>query len=263
MKLNYKKLAETLVKKCLNKGADAAEIYIEKQRSLGVRIRNGETETIQENASNGVGFRVFVKGRMAFSYCNDFSEKALDQAINSAIVFAGNTTPDKNNILPTEKGFTDVKGLYDPSINRVSMDKKIDLAIEVEKLAFKDPRITKSAGARYSESEVEIYLSNSNGLLKNSKTQECSLGVSVVAEKDEQKTYGSEYCSRRFWKDLKNPEEIAQKAAKEAYEMLDPRIVKTQKAAVIFNPDVAYAILGGILRARTHQPGYPLIWQRN
>ncbi len=249
MKFNYKKLAGTLVKKCLNKGADAAEIYIEKERSLRVRIRNGETETIQENASHGVGFRVFVKGRMAFSHCNDFSDKALDQAINSAIAFAGNTTPDKNNILPTEKGFTDVKGLYDPFINRISMDKKIDLAIEVEKLALKDPRITKSAGSRYTESEVEIYLSNSNGLLKNSKAQECSLGVSVVAEKGEQKTYGSESCSRRSWKDLKTPEEIAQKAAKEAYEMLDPRMVKTQKASVIFDPDVAYAILGGILMA--------------
>ena len=31
--------------------------------------------------------------------------------------------------------------------------------------------------------------------------------------------------------------------------MLDPRMVKTQKAAVIFDPDVARAILGGILAA--------------
>ncbi len=247
--MNYKKLAETLVKKCLNKGANAAEIYIEKERNLDIQIRNGEPETIEENTSHGVGFRVFVKNRMAFSHCNDFSDNALDQAIDRAIALAGNTTPDKNNILPTEKGFTNVKDLYDPTINRISMDKKIELAIEVEKHALKDSRITKSAGAEYSENEVEIVLSNSNGLLKNTKIQRCSLGVSVVAEKDEQKSSGSERCSRRFWKDLKSPEAIAQKAAKEAYEMLDPQMVKTQKASVIFDPDAARAILGGILTA--------------
>ena len=41
----------------------------------------------------------------------------------------------------------------------------------------------------------------------------------------------------------------AVEAAKNAYEMLDPRMVETQKAAVIFDPDVARAILGGILAA--------------
>jgi PmbA protein len=48
---------------------------------------------------------------------------------------------------------------------------------------------------------------------------------------------------------LKAVAEIAEKAAREAYEMLDPQKVKTQKAAVIFSPDVAYAMLGGILAA--------------
>lgn len=44
-------------------------------------------------------------------------------------------------------------------------------------------------------------------------------------------------------------EEVAARAAHEAYSMLDPQPVKTQRAAVIFDPDVAYAILGGIISA--------------
>jgi PmbA protein len=77
----------------------------------------------------------------------------------------------------------------------------------------------------------------------------CSFGVSVVAEKGDQKSTGGESCSRRFFADLKSPEEIAEKAAKDAYEMLDPQMVKTQKASVIFDPDAARSILGGILGA--------------
>lgn len=247
--MSYKNLAEQLVRQCLKNGADAAEVYIESSRELSIRVRNGEIETAQETAAHGVGFRVFVKGSMAFSHCNDFFEPALANAIQSAITFARSTTPDENNVLPEEKSITTVADLYDPKIGQVSMEQKIALAQAVEKLALSDARITKSAGAAYSEAEAEIFLANSNGLVKSYPASACSYGVSVVAEKGEQKSTGSEYCSRRFFDDLKPAQEIAIKAAQDAYEMLDPRLVKTQKAAVIFDPDVAFAILGGILAA--------------
>ena len=247
--MNQKELAENLVKKCIQKGADAAEVYIESGRSLNIRVHNGEVETVQEAASQGVGFRVFVEGRMAFASSNDLSEPACQEAISSAVNFAKNTTPDENNVLPTDKGITEVEDLYDPQIAQISIDKKIELAKKAEALAMKDSRITKSAGAGYSEGEEEIFLANSNGLLKNYKASACSYGVSVVAEKGEQKSSGGEYCSRRFFSDLKPAEKIADKAAKDAYQMLDPQMVETQKAAVIFDPDVCRAILGGILGA--------------
>jgi len=101
----------------------------------------------------------------------------------------------------------------------------------------------------YYEGEGEIFLANSNGLLKTFKSSACSYGVSVVAEKGEQKSSGSESCSRRFFSDLKPVEDIAQKAAKDAYEMLDPGMIETQRAPVIFDPDASLAILGGILGA--------------
>jgi len=219
------------------------------RRDLSVEVRNGEIETVEESSSRGVGFRVFLGGKMAFSHCNDFSEMALDDTIASAIEFARTTTPDENNVLPEDEGETPVDGLYDPQVGQIPMDKKIELAKLVEKLAMKDPRITKSAGAGYGEGEGETIIANSSGLFKTYKTSACYFGVSVVAEKEEQKSSGGEYCQRRFFSDLEKAEKIAAKAAMDAYEMLDPRMVKTQKTPVIYDPDVARAILGGILGA--------------
>jgi PmbA protein len=247
--MDYKGLSEQLVKKCMKLGADEAEVYIESGRGLSIEVRNGEIETVQEAGAHGVGFRVFVQKRMAFSSCNDFSDKALEATIQSAVRFAKNTTPDENNVLPDDKGITKVGKLYDPQISKTPMEEKIEMAKKVEKLAMKDSRITKSSGASFGEGEEEIFLANSNGLSKSSKISSCYYGVYVVAEKGEQKSSGGEYCSRRFFADLKPPEEIAAKAAKEAYEMLDPQMVETQKAAVIFDPDVARAVLGGLLGA--------------
>lgn len=245
--MDYDAIAEKLVKKCVKRGADAAEVYIESGRELSIEIRNGEVETVEETASHGAGLRVFVEGKMAFSSCNDFSDKALENAMESAVRFAKSMTADENNVLPDVAEITEIEGLYDPAISQVPMEKKIGLAQEVEKEAMKDPRITKSAGARYGEREGETLLANSNGFLKSYKASGCSYGVSVVAEKGEQKSSGGESCTRRFFNDLEPPEEIGEKAAKDAYDMLDPRMVMTQKAMVIFDPDVARAILGGIL----------------
>jgi PmbA protein len=247
--MDYQELTEQLVKKCMNKGADAAEIFLENDRSLSIDIRKGAIETIKESASQGVGFRVFKQGRMAFSHCNDLSDSSLDNAVSRAVEFAEFTTADENNVLPKEKGLSEVAGLYDPQISEISMDKKISLAKEAENLALQDFRITKSGGSSYREGEKEIYLANSNGLVKFYKSSNCGFGVSVVAEKGEQRSSGGESCSRRFFADLKPAKEISEKAAKSAYEMLDPQMVKTQRAAVIFDPDVAYAILGGIIGA--------------
>ncbi len=247
--MDYKILAEKLVKKCLDKGADAAEVFVQTGRNLSIEVRNGEVETVEEAASHGAGFRVFKNGRLAFSHCNDFSESSLENAVQSAVRFAGNTTPDENNKLPDNKGITEVGSLFDPEISRVSLDRKITMAKEVEKASMKDNRITKSAGAVFSEGEGEIFLANSNGISKSYKESVCTIGVSVVAEKGEQKSSGGEYCSRRFFSDLKPIKEIAGKAAKDAYDMLDSQKVKTQKAAVIFDPDTARSILGGILTA--------------
>ena len=246
---DYKALAEQLVRTCLKNGADAAEVYLETGRNLSIEVRNGEIETIQEASGFGAGFRVFVKGRMAFSSSNDLGEKALDDAVARAVDFARISTADPANGLPEDKGVTAVEGLFDPSIAGIPMEAKIDLAKKVEKLALTDPRVTKSAGAGYGEGEGEIVLANSHGLIKSARSSSCSFGVSVVAEKGEQKSSGGEYCGRRFFADLKPAEEIAALASRKAVEMLDPRPVKTQKAAVIFDADVAYAVLGGILGA--------------
>jgi PmbA protein len=247
--MNYTDLAEKLVKKSITLGANSAEVFIETNRNLSVQVLKSEIETIEEASSQGVGFRVFVDGKMGFSHCNDFSDRSLEDTISRAIAFARLSSPDENNILTDNKGVTAVENLFDPGIAAVTMEKKINMALELEKLAMKDPRITKSSGAGYGEGESEIFIANSNGVLKSYKSSGCSLGVSVVAEKGDQKNTGGENCSRIFFADLVSLEEIAALASKRAWEMLDPVMISTQRASVIFDPDVARSLIGGILAA--------------
>lgn len=247
--MNYIELAEKLVKKSLSLGADSSEVFLESNRNLSVQVLNSEIDTIEESSSDGAGFRVFVGGRMGFSHCNDLSERSLEDTISRAVAFAKLSTPDENNVLTDDKAQTTVEEIFDPGYAAISMDAKINMAIELEKLAMKDTRVTKSSGAGYGEGESEVFIANSNGLVKSYKSSGCSIGVSVVAEKGDQKNTGAEYCSRVFFSDLERPEKIAEVASHRAWELLDPIMIKTQRASVIFDPDVASSLLGGIIAA--------------
>lgn len=83
--MNYKNLTDKLVKKCLQNGADEAEVYLQTTRNLSIQILNGEIETNKEASSHGVGFRVYVDGRMGFSHCNDFGNRSLEETLKKAL----------------------------------------------------------------------------------------------------------------------------------------------------------------------------------
>ncbi len=247
--MDYQKLTVRLVERCLRQGADSAEVYLQSSRELTIRVLNAEIETIEETVARGIGFRVVVEGKMGFSHCNDLSTQSLEDTIGKAIAFARLTTPDENNILPSDHPFSNVTGLFDPEIARISMEKKIHLAMEVEALARKDPRITHSSGSSFGEGESEIFIANSNGLAKSYKAGGCSINVGVVAEKGDQKNTGWENCSRRFFADLEPLEKIASIASQRAWELLDPLMIKTQRASVIFDPLAVRSLLGGVITA--------------
>lgn len=247
--MDYIKLTQSLVSKAKQFGAGAAEVYLETGRNLSIQVQDGEIETIEEASSTGVGFRVIVDGKMGFSHCNDLNNSALEDTLKRAIEFAKLTTPDVNNLLPDDQSITRVDDLYDAGIAEVPMDRKIQMTIDLERLAMRDPRITKSSGAGYGEGESEVYIANSNGFSKTYKSSGCNIGVNVVAEKGDQKNTGSEFCGRRFFADLLPLEDIAAKAAKKAWELLDPVMIPTQRAAVIFDPDAAGSIFGGVIAA--------------
>src|SRR5512135_1740843 len=98
--MDYNEMTRKLVRKCVSQGADAAEVYLETSRKMSVQVLNAEIETVEEASSQGVGFRVFVGGRMGFSHCNDFSDRSLEDTIARAVAFAKLSTPDENNVLP-------------------------------------------------------------------------------------------------------------------------------------------------------------------
>ena len=62
---------------------------------MSVKVRQGETELVEEAAPKGAGLRVIINQRSAVTYTNDTTDSGLDALIADAIELANLSQPDE------------------------------------------------------------------------------------------------------------------------------------------------------------------------
>jgi len=248
--MDYKEIVNYLIKQCRKKGATAAEAYLEESRTLRIRVREGDVESMQQATAKGVGLRIFSEGRMAFVDSSNITPPALDALVEKGVALSQQTSHDKYNILPKPGPKTESIPIYDPSISKISLDEKVGLAKKVEKLALDYHKLLKkTGGSGYSEGETTVYIANSEGISVNYKESYCSLAVEVIAEDKGIMQPGWSSSSARYFQDLKSPQEVATKAGELAVSLWNGKPVKSQTAPVVFDRRAGGAILYGIIAA--------------
>jgi PmbA protein len=247
--MDYKSLAEDLVKKAVELGADEAEVYLENNRDFELTVRNGDVETIKQATSKGVGLTVFKDKKLGFSYTSDFSDRSVEEFTKKTIQLSLVADPKPWNGLPDfEKQKPEDLDLYDPSISEIPNEKKIKTAKEAERIAMAhDKRITKSEGGYFGDSETEIMIVNSKGLSLSSKRTGVYFGVGIIAGEGNDMQSGWWSSSKRHFKDLDKIENVAKEAGERAVEKLGAKPVETQKAPVVYDRYGAAAFWYGIL----------------
>ena len=249
--MNYRLLAENIVKKALKSGADEVEVYAVVDRDFELDVRNGDVETIKQATSKGLGLTVFKDKKLGFSYTSDFSDESLEEFVKKTVQLSLVADPKPWNGLPDfKKGKLQDLDLYDPSISEITNEKKIKIAKEVEKIALAyDKRITKSRGGSFGDSERETVIVNSKGISYSSKRTGVYFGTSVVAEEGTEMQSGGWGCSKRHFRDLDTIEVVAKKAGKRAVEKLGVKPIATQRVPVVIDRYAARAFWYGILFA--------------
>ena len=85
MSRNFLDFAKTGLQKARQLGADSAELFIVKNRSLEVEMKEGSLDEIKQSDSQGVGMRIIKGQRQGFSFSSDFRSTALDKMVVQAI----------------------------------------------------------------------------------------------------------------------------------------------------------------------------------
>jgi PmbA protein len=241
-------VCEQLVALARKAGASDCEAYAERTRESSVKVREGNVEELQQATSKGVGLRVISAGRLGFAYGTDFSKDGLREQVRRALALAKGAAKDEHNVLPRGALLgRGPEGAWDPAIEDIDPAWKLRAARAAESAASQvDPRVRKFEGTSAGDFLARSAIASSKGASGESRASYAYVVCSPVAEADGQLQTASWSDTRRRLAELQPPEEIGRIAAQRAARMLGARKVKTQKAAILFEPQQAAGFLAGL-----------------
>jgi PmbA protein len=252
--MDLKEIATDVVKRAMAAGASGAEAVVRDGTEFSTVVRLGKVETLKESGGRAIGVRVFSGKRAASTYTSDFSPEALDRMVSSAVTLSRVTSEDPCAGLPDAGEQGSVAGdldLYYDDVYSLSTADRIEYARRAEKAAMSvDPRIRNSEGGTFDAAVGHKVLATSNGFVGEYRRSYCSVSAVPIAQ-DENGAMQRDYwysVSRNMGR-LESPEEVGKTAAQRTLRRLGARKVKTTRVPVIFDPQVARALLGEICDA--------------
>ena len=248
-------IATAAVERARSAGADHAEAVVQSSGSFSVEVNGGKIETLKQSATRGVGLRVIVDGATGFVSSNDLSRERVEDLAKRAVALARLSTPDPANALPTvaDAGAADGAdlGLLDPAVVGLSPEAKIEMALELERVALAhDRRIRRTDGAHVTSGAGTSVIANSHGLVRATRGASVSAYVVPLADDGDGKQQSGVFgmTQRRLAK-MAPMEAIAREAARRAVARIGARTVATARVPVVMHPDVAESWISEMLDA--------------
>jgi PmbA protein len=257
-KTDLQQLASEVLTRALKAGATDAEAVVYEGDEFNAKVRLGQVETLKESGSRAVGLRVFLNSgkaqRTASTSSSDFSSDSIARLVDGAITLAKITSEDPFAGLPDREEFGQLTGdlkLYFDDVTEQPPAERIEIARRAEAAAMAyDTRIQNSGGADFEAATSHKILMNSRGFTGEYRRSYCGFSAVPIAIDEKggmQRNYW--YSNSRSATKLESPEEIGQEAARRTLSRLGARQVKTQKAPVVFSPEISRSIIGNIFDA--------------
>jgi PmbA protein len=226
-------------------GAGDAEAWAEEVTSRRINVYEGQVESLSDAGGRGVGVRAFVDGRSGYAYGTDLSDAGVAQVAEAARGAAEAADPDEHGGLPEELGVTQVDGLASPGLREWSTERKVELALEVERAARARPGVTQVESAVYSDAEASVALANSRGFAAGYDATQAWAYASAFAGEGADLMTGLGVDLGRDPEAL-DPERIGGEAAERALALVGARQPESRRCPVVLDAFVAASFIGFI-----------------
>jgi PmbA protein len=262
--VNLEDLARRAVEFAADAGATDAEAWAEESTGRLIRVYDGEVESLSDAGGRGVGVRAFVDGRSGYAYGTDLSDGGIAEVAGAARAAAEAADPDEHGGLPDEFGVSPVDGLAAPGLRDWSTERKVDLALAVERAARARPGVTQVENAVYSDAEGSVALANSRGFAGGYDATQAWAYASAFAGEGADLMTGLGVALAREPAEL-DPDAIGTEAADRALALVGARQPDSRRCPVVLDAFVAASFIGFIgsmLSAEAVQRGRSLFADR-
>jgi PmbA protein len=232
-------------------GATQSEADVSLQKGLTTTVRLGEVETVEYQRDRGMGITVYFGKRKGSASTADLSPRAVAETVEKACDIARYTAEDEcSGLADPEELARDIPDLDLDHPWDLPPEQAVEIARECEAAGrVVDPRITNSEGASVSSHRgVRVY-GNSHGFLEGFPSTSHSVSCVLLAQSGDDMQRDYWYASARDSRELESSESIGRKAGERALARLGSRKIATQKARVLFAPEVARGLIGHFLGA--------------
>lgn len=238
-------VAKKAIKKCDSLGADEAEAFIMKRRSVEVVLERGEIQSERLKIQQGIGIRFIKDKKFGFSYSSMLDKKTLERICNVASKLAKNSPSNPDWIsLPVPKRIPPApKGIYDKEIANLSPEDILELVLKgYNAVKGTDDRASIDDG-KFSAVTAEVAVANSHGIVLKSEGTAISFSLTCVAkENGEASSFAFEYDVSRELEGF-NTEKVGELAARKAVDSLHAKAIQPFEGKLLMMPDVAAEVL--------------------
>ncbi|MCP5472928.1 MAG: metalloprotease PmbA [Sinobacteraceae bacterium] len=233
------------------RGATQAEADASLQKGLNTTVRLGAVETVEYQRDRGLGITVYFGQRKGSASTADLAPAAIRDTVAKACSIARYTAEDAcagladPAQLATE--FPDLELDFDWPIEP---DAAVALARDCEAAGRAvDPRLENSEGATLSTGRgVRVY-GNTHGFLAGQASSSHTLSCVLIAQAGDEMHRDYWYTTARDPRDLEAGTTVGRIAGERAVARLGARRLPTQKAPVLFAPEVARGLIGHFIAA--------------
>jgi PmbA protein len=260
MSADLEAAARRAVEAALAVGAGEAEAWCEETVGRQVKVYDGAVESLSDAGGRGVGIRAFDDGRAGYAYGTDLSDAGVGALGRAAREAAGAADPDEHGGLPDELGATPVERLAAGDMAEWPTDRKVELALEVERAARAREGVTQVENAVYSDAEGRIAIANSRGFAAGYEATQAFAYASAFAGEGADLMTGLGVGLGRSPAEL-DAAAIGGEAADRALALVGARQPESRRCPVVLDAFVAASFvgfIGGMLSADEVQRGRSL-----
>jgi PmbA protein len=227
------------------RSGEQLEAFVARSSYTTVRAHGGEVESFTSAVSAGIGVRVVSDHRQGFAWAGTLEPDAIADALADARDNATFAEPDEWVGLAEPDGVAPVPfDAFDPSVATMEASRKIDLALELERMVRAgDRRITGVRVATFSDSSSRFAVATSTGIAGAGRGAWCSMSALALAE-DGDESYTGGGSTVGFRPDDLDLAEAADDAVLRATRLFGAKPVPSQRVTIILEPRMAATIAG-------------------
>jgi len=252
--------AGSVLKSALDRGADLAEVYVSKSRTLKAEAREARVHALEHSNGFAYSLKVIRNGKLGFSYSNEPSE--INEVARRAIDSLEFTQEDRFLDIPSPEGDYPDLLTFDADIDSMVSDMAIEYALGIEKAAYDyDPRVKKTRKSSAAFTSYDLFALNSKGISFGYSATSASATITAVAEDGGDNQMGWGYEGGRFLKDI-NLKRAGREGARRACAMLGARRAAPGNVSIVIDSPVAVdflSVASSMLSAESVQKGKSLL----